>query len=320
MGMEINYSQERTGGAYWERMHQKNRKEYQMPPNTEEEIKAAEKVKKEMEGVEVSMSPEAEEFLAGTKARKEAAQAEYDRLEKESYFSNMENPFEFSGGGRPQYSIFSKALSEQGFYDNMSDEEVLEAEDLLISITYGMNSIRGGSQEGVNSQFSQLSSHAARFELESSTAALRQFSNKYLPESMKASFNTLIEKYYEHNDKQLEGYRSSEEIVNELKGKLLERTASQRISPVSAEEKVSQMASKVEIRKEDEEAAVNGWKKCFQSIMNGKSTVEDAISQMKNILKSYVSGNSENENFLKYVEQWNEFSIKNANSYWSKVI
>lgn len=269
--------------------------------------------------MKVVISPESLGFLAGVKARKEAAQIEYDRLEKENEFLKSEDPFKYSGGARTQAYVIIEQLSKTGFFDNMSDEEVQEKENLLISMTYGMNSIRGSAGSSLN-QFSQLSSAAARFELESSTAALKQFSKKHIPEEMQKDFNSLIDKYYEHNTKALVGYKSEQESTNEFTAKLYERTSAYRITPLTEEEKISLIASKVKPTKADEDAVVEEWKACFEELVNGQSTVNSAIDEMSNALKKYASGNSQNNNFVKYVEQWNAFSIENARSYWAKLI
>lgn len=69
---------------------------------------------------------------------KQNGQAEF--IQKEWEMQNPQNPFRRMG---TQFSIISNALAEHGFYDNMSDEEVLEIENLLVDITHGMNSVCG---------------------------------------------------------------------------------------------------------------------------------------------------------------------------------
>lgn len=121
---------------------------------------------------------------------KESQRAEEERIRQEfSFLFNPENAFDRIG---TQFSAISNTLSEMGFYDRLSDDETFQVECLLAEITYGMDSISvGGNLAEENPACGQLSSYAARFELESSTAALRQFSEKFVPEDMQETLNAL---------------------------------------------------------------------------------------------------------------------------------
>lgn len=311
--MKIDYTEERTGGIYFERMLRKSQSNYKSPPVTEEQLKASEEARKKIEGVDITMSPESIEFMASVKERKEAAKIERERIEKENSAWNKEDPFEMTGGAITQFFIISRALDEKGFYDDKSDEEVLEIEDLLISITHGISDLHGG-RDGIASE---LSSHAASFELESSTAALRQFSEKYLPEELKESFSDLIDKYYKHNENVLEGYKSTEENRNEFSAELYDRTGKYRVILPDQKEKMMHIAGKIQYSEEDKDNAVREWKACFDKLRDGSYSVDEAMNRMRDTLLQYASGNSENKGFLQYMQDWNEFAIKNARSYWS---
>lgn len=82
--MKIDYTEERTGGIYFERMLRKSQSNYKSPPVTEEQLKASEEARKKIEGVDITMSPESIEFMASVKERKEAAKIERERIEKEN--------------------------------------------------------------------------------------------------------------------------------------------------------------------------------------------------------------------------------------------
>ena len=69
---------------------------------------------------------------------------------------------------------------------------------------------------------------------------------------MQDFFNNLVDQYYEHNSKVLEGYQSSRETSNELLAAIYEKTASNRRAPLSENEKMIQMAGKVKVDEEDE--------------------------------------------------------------------
>lgn len=317
-GMNINYAEERSGGVYCDRMLQKNRQNYILPPNTEEELKASAEAREKLAGVEVIFSPESIKFMSEVAERKEAARAESERIQQELAEQHGGlNPFEFTGGAITQFTVFTRKLDDMGFYRGKSDDEVREMEDLLISMTHGMSGLRGGRILGSSSE---LSSCAARFELESSTAALKQFSGKYLPQDMQESFDSLIHQYYDHNSAILKDYKSRKEISDEAQAKIYESTGSERVYPPSEKEKMSHLSGKVKNTKEDIEKAANAWKECLEKLKDKSCSTEEAMSGMNDILRKLASGNSENPLFLKYVDEWNMPVIKNAADYWSKLM
>ncbi|MCM1263229.1 MAG: hypothetical protein NC313_10960 [Butyrivibrio sp.] len=277
---------------------------------------AVEALKEKLKGVNVTISPESVEFLDGVKERKEAQRAEEERIRQEYGFLNPENAFNRID---TQFGIISDALSGMGFYDNLSDDEALQVDRILSDITSGMNSVCGNVRE-VQPDSEQLSSYAARFELESSTAALRQFSEKFVPEEMREDFSNLIDQYYEHNAKILEGYRSSREISNELLATLYDWTASKRAIPMDEEEKNIQKAGKVKAEESDIANAVESWREQLKMLASGEKSVDDSITMMQDALNALASGNSKNQSLLQYVSKWNSFSLENARQYWSLLI
>lgn len=314
-----NYNRTIAGGAYDNRMYQKNCQNFSdisTPEERQAADAAAEALKEKLKGVTVTMSPEAVEFMAGVRERKEAAMAEQERILQEFSFLNPENAFNRIG---TQFSIISDTLSGMGFYDNLSDDETLQVDCILAGITYGMNSVCGNVKEEL-SDSDQLSSYAARFELESSTAALRQFSEKFVPEDMRESFSNLIDQYYEHNAKVLEGYRSSREISNEGLATLYDWTASKRVIPMDEEEKNIQKAGKVKNTESDLNSATESWRKQFKMLLSGEKSVDDSITMMQDTLNALASGNSKSKDLLQYVSQWNSFSIENARQYWNLLV
>lgn len=280
IGFSIDYDVAIAGGAYDNRMLQKDRQVFSdvsTPEQRQAADAAAEALREKLKGVSVKMSPEAVEYMDGIRERKESQRAEEERRRQEcSYLLNPENAFDRVG---TQFSIISGELSEMEFYDSLSDDETLQVDQLLAGITYGMNSVCGNLKDE-SPGFEQLSSHAARFELESSTAALRQFSEKFVPSEMRERFDNLIDQYYEHNAKALEGYRSSKEFSNELLAGIYDRTASKMVRPMR----------------------------------------EDSITMMQDTLNALASGNSKNPGLIQYVSQWNSFSIENARHYWGLLI
>lgn len=319
MGTEINYNTAISGGAYENRMIQKslqNFSDLSTPEERQTANAAAEALEEKLKGVTVTISPESVEFLDGVRERKEAQRAEEERIRQEYSFLNPENAFNRIG---TQFGIISDELSKMGFYDNLSDEEILQIDRILSGITHGMNSVCGNVKEE-QSDSEQLSSYAARFELESSTAALRQFSEKFVPEDMRESFSNLIDQYYEHNSKILEGYRSSREISNELLPTLYDWTASKRVIPMDEEEKNIQKAGNVKVDESDYNSAAESWRKHLKMLVSDEKSVDDSITMMQDTLNALASGNSKNQSLLQYVSRWNSFSIENARQYWNLLI
>ncbi len=320
MGFKIDYNIAIAGGAYDQRMLQESRQVFSdvsTPEQRQAADAAAEALREKLKGVKVTMSPEAVEYMDGIRERKEAQRIEEERIRQEySSLLNPENAFDRVG---TQFSIISGELSEMGFYDELSDDETLRVDKLLAGITYGMNSVCGNLKEE-NPGFEQLSSHAARFELESSTAALRQFSEKFVPSEMREKFDNLIDQYYEHNAKALEGYRSSKEISNELLAGIYDRTASEMVRPMREDEKIIQQAGKVKTEESDFTQAAESWRTYFKKLVSGEKSVDDSITMMQDTLNALASGNSKNPGLIQYVSQWNSFSIENARHYWGLLI
>lgn len=305
-----------TGGVYSQRMYKKNLAEQDLTPS-EKDLQSAEALKEKLKGVTVTISPEAEKYMTGLRERKEAQKAEEERIRQEwdSLF-DPNDPFDRIGS---YFSVFSGALSEMGFYDNLSDDETLQMECLLGGITYSMNSLFGNLQEE-EAVCGPLSSYAARLELESSTAALRQFSEKFLPLNMRDTFDDLIDRYYERNAKGLIGYRSSWEQYHEDDAWILDRTASERVIPVSEKEKVIWQLGKVKTTEADYNHAAESWRLSLKKLVDGEKSVDDSIGMMQDTLNALASGNSKNQGVLQYVSRWNKFTVENARQYWKLLV
>lgn len=314
MGIGIDYLQAGAGGAYLERMQMRSSAERTMSENTPEELRTAEEVREKLSGVTITMSPESAEFMKRLEARKEEERVQQARFQQENSPLVMQDPFSRIG---TQFSTISKALSEMGYYDNLSDDEVLETDKLLANITYGMNNICGNFRVESEEFVPELSSYAAKFELESSTAALRRFADKYLPEHMKETFQSLVDKYYEHNSKALEGYRSTREIMDELQANTYDKTASSRVIPMNEEEKMIHLAGKVQVKDEDMNSAIKEWRAYFKMFAQTEQPKDDVLAKLSESLNRLASGNSENKRFVQYITNRNAFPIENAGLYWS---
>lgn len=323
MGYSFDYNDMRIGGGvYNRRMYQKYRNDSTLTP-TEEQIQTAEKLKEKMAGVTVTISQEGfdrESYMADLRERKEEMRAQKERAREENSYLNRLNRGDVFERIGSLDSIISGTLDEMGFYDDLSDDETLEVECLLAGITYGMNTVGGGIRIA-DPVCGQLSSQAARFELESSTAALRQFSKKFVPAEMTEQFNRLIDQYYEHNEKALQGYRSDSEIGDEGTAKLNEEMASTRLFPVmKEEERIRGQLGKVKNTKDDVGHAVKEWQKQLRMLMCGARSVNDSMLMMRNTLNALASGNSKDQGVIQYVDRRGTYSIENARQYWGMLL
>jgi len=123
---------------------------------------------------------------------------------------------------KDRWLVFSEYLYNKGVFDDMSEEEVKALEYLLQEITDGVDSISksgltpdgfGGLTPygcwGLDLYVSKdrggkgLTPCESCMELESSTAALKHFSESFLQGSVKKEFDSLIEKYYSNCSKSI---------------------------------------------------------------------------------------------------------------------
>lgn len=177
-------------------------------------------------GASISMSEETKAFLCseeGYNKMKSDVEELYTRnvmQQKELSQNNESDPFWSNTGN--QWLVFSESLYKNGFYDGMSDEEVKEAENTLAKITAGMDHL-SRTQYDTGIEFSDFYGHGSNFfmdsnevnlELTSATAALKMFSDKYVPDDQKEEFNNLIESFNKHNTEIIEGYQSPIESFN----------------------------------------------------------------------------------------------------------
>lgn len=218
-------------GAYNERIYSQNNQTLQISKEKEFEIlngiKEASKTLNIDRSDKTSISQEAKDFLCSDAAR-EKMQADLIDLYNKSgvelkqiALENPEDKFWVNTGN--QWLTLSEELYNNGFYDNMSDEDVKEVEDILAKITAGMDSLsRTMYNTGIDynkyvsgrSYF--MDSSEAILELESAKSALKYFCKTKVDESLKESFNDLIDNFYSHNSKLISEYKSPMESFNKV--------------------------------------------------------------------------------------------------------
>ncbi len=268
----------------------------------------------ERSGVTITISKESQEFMAGAAERKAAQAAAHAAAMAEVGEQYSGNAFTGTGDlNRSQYLVFSNNLYNSGFYDSMSDEEVQKMEGMLQDITSGMNSINLSSLN-INKE-TQMSHEAAKLELTSSVNALRYFSEKFVPEEMRESFNKLIDQYESHNSEKVASHRNSTDMRDEFwQDTPLPNTKDREEAEISRE------IGKVTHTEEEEKKNKADYQTLFEQLMQGQGDTGSIFDSLKNTLIQFASGGSKNSNVLALLNSRNSDSISNMMSYWSKLL
>ena len=166
----------------------------------------------------VSISEEGKAFLCSdavkdnmqkSSALVEKMYTDNAKLQEKLQQTDPDDPFWSNTGN--QWLVFSGRLHSNGFYDAMSDEEVIAVETLLDKLTCGMDgvssslyhtglNIYAGNEPGkINTSGFDLfneTSGALTMDLESSAAALKYFGETHIAdEALRDEFNGLVDKY-----------------------------------------------------------------------------------------------------------------------------
>lgn len=198
----------------------------------EKETSVTQKLQEEMVAIResrkdrVTISQESRDFLcsdAGYEKMRKDVEDLYTKNAIQQKELSKNNPDDvFWGNTGNQWLVLSENLYHKGFYDEMSDDEVKQAETILAKITAGMDHLsRTLYQTGI--EYSDYYGHGANYymdsnevnlELESATQALRYFSERYVDEDKQTEFNALIDQFYKHNTEIISGYQAPVESFN----------------------------------------------------------------------------------------------------------
>lgn len=227
-------------GAYEERRTQNNPmnremlvinedKQAEIKTKIEEAIKEIGWDKKNSSGATVSISQEDKDFLCSEegflKMKQDAADLYLKNVERQKTIAaGCEESDVFWTNTGNQWLLFSEYLYNNDFYTDMSDEGVKEMENTLARITAGMDHL-SRSQYLIGIEFSDYYGHGSKYfmteneclmELESSTAALTCFADRYIAEDKRSSFENLIKQYHEHNLQIIDEYQNPMESFNKM--------------------------------------------------------------------------------------------------------
>lgn len=268
-------------------------------------------------GTSVEFSEESKEFMAGVAERKAAQIAEKEAART----AEGGNAFSGTGDFHQQYLVLSENLYNNGFYDNLSDDEVRDMEQMLKDITSGMESINKGS---LNRNFSTEMSHeAAKLELVSSVNALNYFADKYVPEEMRDSFKDMIKQYESYNSEKVAAHKSIYDLRDESMAKMPAPNAvnvSAAVKKTQEDTKASMEIGRVKHTKEQEKENKDEYQTLFDSLMQKQDSVSNIFGSLQNTLVGYASGGSKNSNVLAMLNSRNLAAIHNMSDYWSRLL
>lgn len=268
-------------------------------------------------GTSVEISEESKEFMAGVAERKAAQIAEREAARA----TESGNAFNGTGDFKQQYLVLSENLYNNGFYDNLSDDEVRDMEQMLKDITSGMESINGSR---LNRNFSTEMSHeAAKLELVSSVNALNYFADKYVPEEMRDSFKEMIKQYECYNSEKVAAHKSIYDLRDESMAKMPAPNAvnvSAAVKKTQEDTKASMEIGRVKHTKEQEQENKDEYQTLFDSLMQKQDSVSNIFNSLQNTLVNYASGGSKNSNVLTMLNSRNLAAIHNMSDYWSRLL
>lgn len=301
-------------GAYNKRVEQ-NRSKAAAQVNATEQDRGM--TAQEMLGTTVEISAESKEFMAGVEERKAAQIAAREALRAEE----GGNAFTGTGDFKKQYLVLSENLYNNGFYSNLSDEEVRDMEEMLKDITSGMESINGS---GLNKNYSTEMSHeAAKLELISSVNALNYFADKYVPEEIRASFKEMIKQYESYNCGQVEMHKSIYDLRDESMAAISTPNAinvSAAVRKTQEDTKASAEIGRVKHTAEQEQENNKAYQTLFDKLMQKQAGADSIFESLKNTLVGYASGGSSNNNVLTMLNTRNMSAIQNMADYWARLL
>lgn len=230
-----------------------------------------------------------------------------------------------------QWMVFSKYLYDNGFYDNMSDKDMEETEEILAQITGGMDGVsRWQYKTGVcfsDSYGNIMRQGEAAMELESSTAALRCFADKYLSGEKKEKFEDLVDLYYAHNTEILKDYKHPFEgvekgIAEVQEGKYPNSSIfEEKIGrQVTEQHKFTMILTKVKHSQAEKNQFQKNISEMFDLLREGTEETDTIWSRLEEIYVNFATANNEDEPLRNYVLDQAKGTFDHMQDYWSKLL
>lgn len=328
-------------GAYAER-NQMNQRTLSVNEEKTQEIKAGLKdafyaLNLQNREIKVSISEEDMEFLCSEegfqKMKQDAMDLYVKNANQQKVIAKDRNPDDlFWNNTGNQWLVFSETLYNDGFYTNMSDEEVKEFEETLAYITSSMDNL-SRSQYLTGIEFSSfeeefnyfMTSEEAVTALESSAVALRYLADNMIPAEQRTEFNELIDMYYTHNSEVISEYNNPMESFNKvIAGIHSKKFPYSGLLEQVAEKPVSEYQYTIALGKIDKSEAE---KKQYQDdvaalfeILKESAKVSDVLDKIKEKFLDYSTGGSANSGFREYVLSKSNYLFAHMEKCWGKLL
>lgn len=322
-------SDRRFEGAYAERVRQREcqaaAEKYQLQKEKEEYQSWRDW---KGEGATVTISPESREILESVAERKAAQRAEKEKL-MEQYptspfaYGNQITLYETETGRvvpkePTQWLVFSDLLYKNGYYDDMSDEDVIKTEDMLKNITSRIESIYGLSDSARS--YSDLSHEEANLEFISAVNALNYFADNYVPEDIRGEFKDLIKEYEKYNSESVAKHKNSDDLYSEAMKDISSPNATgmgRSVKEAQERTKAYQAIGKVTHTKEEEEQLGQDYQMLFDRLISGKISSRSAFAGLMDTLVNYASGGSRNNAVMNVLRNNSMDTITHISDYWA---
>lgn len=301
-------------GAYDKRIEENRSKAAAQANKTERENSMT---ARKMLGRSIEISQESKTFMAGVEERKAAQRAAIEAAKGEK----GKNAFDGTGDFKKQYLVLSENLYRNGFYENLSDDEVRDMEGMLRDITAGMESI---NRSGINRNFStEISHEGAKLELLSSVNALNYFADQYVPEKIRDSFKEMIRQYESYNSEKVEAHKSIYDLHDMGMAQMPAPSGtylSTATKKQQEETKAGAAIGKVSHTKEQEQANKEEYQALFEKLMAKQDDAANIFGNLQSALVRYASGNSTDSTVLTMLNSRNAAVIHNMWDYWSRLL
>lgn len=309
---------------------------------SEKAIKAIQEIKQQRNRTDtMTLSEDARAFLCseeGYNKMKKDVEDLYvkNALQQKELMKNDENDSFWSNTGN-QWLVLSENLYKNGFYTDMSDEEVKQVETTLAKITAGMDHLsRTLYQTGI--EFSDYYGHGSNFfmdsnevslELESATAALKCFSDKYVDVERQGEFNELINQFYKHNTEIANGYQSPVESFNKAVNAIhngqyvkssvnnpYNQSMKNSSSGIDACIYLGGVTHSVAEKKEYTEKIAQ----LFEKLSTNTDGEDSVWKQIEDIFVGYATKDSDDQSVRSYVLEQSKHTIGRIKGYWDELL
>lgn len=249
-------------------------------------------------------------------------------LNRELQQKHPDEPFWGNTGN--QWLTFSEFLYDNRVYDSLSTEEAGELDEALQKMTCGMDDVSrwqlvsGKIEHDAPARYLSgigftESEDALRLELESSAEALKYFGEKHIAdEGLREKFNGLVDMFYAHNSKILDGYSSAAE--NRAKAQAGDGT-SKGMQEILIKLGVREAyPAKIEHSGEEQEEHRTEVRGFFANLREDTSGWKDIWTRLENTFLDYTMGRNHSQSAKDAVLLASQASFARMKAVWAGLL